>query len=142
VLPEALDHVAGAVKIVEVTMYSCTIKLIITGVERQVHTSRLKPFAESSYNISEEIREHVSQQAVSLKIREISDVRYDRSLRQWEICCLWEGLEDIESSWEWFKSIATDAPAVAKKFAKDVKDPTIKEGLLQELEELGQSRQL
>ena len=140
--PKLLVTWLGPYKIVEVTMYSCTIKHIITGIERQVHTSRLKPFAESSYNITEEIREHVSQQAVSLKIREISDVRYDRSLRQWEICCLWEGLEDIESSWERFKSIATDAPAVAKKFAKDVKDQRIKEGLLQELEELGQSRQL
>ena len=138
--PKLLVTWLGPYRIVDITMYSCTIQHIITGAERQVHTSRVKPYAESSYEITEEIREHVSQQAVSLKIRKVSDVRFNCDLRQWEIYCQWEGLEDIEASWERFKSIATDAPTVAKNFVKEVEDPVVKEGLMKELKELSQGR--
>ena len=73
---------------------------------------------------------------MSLYIRKVSDVRFNCDLRQWEIYCQGEGLEDIEASWERFKSIATDAPTVAKNFVKEVEDPEVKEGLMKELKEL------
>ncbi|OQR83712.1 hypothetical protein ACHHYP_14375 [Achlya hypogyna] len=108
--PKLLVRWFGLYQITDVGRYSCTIRYIITGNECQAHTSRLKPFAESSYEITQEIREHVSEQGIELCIRDIRGVRYNRSDKLWEIECLWEGLEDQEASWEKFTSIARTLP--------------------------------
>ncbi|EQC40737.1 hypothetical protein SDRG_01809 [Saprolegnia diclina VS20] len=125
----------GPFQITEVTPYSCVIRHFLSGKERHAHTSRLKPYAEGSFELTQEIREHVSEQGVLLKIREIKAVRLNQSARAWEILCLWEGLEDIEASWELFSSIATDAPAVARQFAEQVADPRARDEELKQLEE-------
>ncbi|OQR82260.1 hypothetical protein ACHHYP_16315 [Achlya hypogyna] len=118
--------------IADVGRYSCTILHIITGNECQAHVSRLKPLVESSYEITQEIREHVSEQGIELCIRDIRGVRYNRSDKLWEIECLWEGHEGQEASWEKFTSIATDAPAVARKFVEQVAGRKTQKSLLDE----------
>ncbi|KDO23284.1 hypothetical protein SPRG_11598 [Saprolegnia parasitica CBS 223.65] len=134
--PKLLVTWLGPFQITEVSTYSCVIRHILSGRERHAHTSRLKPYAEGSFELTQEIREHVSEQGVLLKIREIKAVRLNQSARRWEILCLWEGLEDIEASWELFTSIATDAPAVARQFAEQVTDARARDGLADELRQL------
>ena len=65
----------GPYRIKEVLDCSCVIEHLITGECREAHDSRLKPYAESDLNITEEILQHISAQGIVLNIREVDGKR-------------------------------------------------------------------
>lgn len=131
--PKLLVTWLGPYRITNITEFSCEIEHIVTKAKRVAHTSRLKIYADSDFEITQEIREHVSEQAVLLKIRQVQEARYNKNSKLWEVLCLWEGLEDIEASWERFNSIASEAPAVATAFVDSMPKGSAKTALQQVL---------
>ncbi|KAH9122784.1 hypothetical protein AeMF1_006055 [Aphanomyces euteiches] len=131
--PKLLVTWLGPFKVKEVGEYSCMIENILTNEVRQAHQSRLKLYGEIDFEITQEIREHVSEQEILLKIRRISDARLNPQVGRWEVLCFWEGLEDAEASWEKFETIAREACIMAERFIETLDDSQIKSGLLEEL---------
>ncbi|ETI30459.1 hypothetical protein F443_22418, partial [Phytophthora nicotianae P1569] len=98
----------GPYVVTKCNTHSFTVKHLITGKESNVHASRLKFFAESDLEVTEELREHVSAQGVILKVEAIRKHRWNPDMRDFELLISWEGLEPIEDSWEPMKVMHED----------------------------------
>ncbi|KAE8914587.1 hypothetical protein PF005_g983 [Phytophthora fragariae] len=86
------------------------IQHLISGREYDVHASRLKYYADSELNRTEEILELVSRQGMVLGVEDIRDHRFNAALDRWELFVSWMGLQAIEDSWEPLAVLAQDAP--------------------------------
>jgi transposase InsO family protein len=117
----------GPYVVTEVRQCSCMIKHLLTNVSREAHNSRLKLYAESSFEISETMRELISEQGLYITIQEIKEIRYNQTYDGWEVYVRWTGLEEIESTWEKLQDIYHDAPVVAQKFVASIKDRKLRE---------------
>ncbi|GMF47767.1 unnamed protein product [Phytophthora fragariaefolia] len=86
----------GPFVVIEARPHSFMIRHLLTGATYEVHGSRLRFYADSSLDVTEEIREFVSNQGMLLGVDGFADFRYKR----WELLVNWTGLQDIEASWE------------------------------------------
>ncbi|KAF0684378.1 Aste57867_23613 [Aphanomyces stellatus] len=102
------------------------IEHLLSHEVREAHNSRLKLYAESSYMVSEEIHELISEQGMMVRIREIAEIKYDSQTKEWIVYVFWAGLEDIEATWERLRDIARDAPDAAKKFISSLQDRAVR----------------
>jgi hypothetical protein len=117
----------GPYVVTEVRECSCVIKNLLTNACREAHNSRLKLYAESSFEVSETMRELISEQGLLITIQEIAAIRYNSTYAGWEVFVRWTGLEEVESTWEKLQDIYHDAPVVAKKFVATIKDRKVRE---------------
>ncbi|ETL30945.1 hypothetical protein L916_16138 [Phytophthora nicotianae] len=85
---------------------------LIDGFVRDVHASRLKLYADSSFNVTEEIREHISNQDISLT-----------------------GMEDIENSWEPILTLHEDVKLKLQNYVAKATDAKLS-SYLQQLDKL------
>lgn len=90
----------------------------MTGDELDVHASRLKFYADSSLNVTEEILEHVAAQGIILSVNELKDHRWNASINDYEVLVNWRGLQSIEDSWEPMKSLAKDIKILLAQYVK------------------------
>ncbi|OWZ11511.1 LOW QUALITY PROTEIN: hypothetical protein PHMEG_00015451 [Phytophthora megakarya] len=89
---------------------------LVTDAESDVHASCLKFYADESFEITEEILEHVAAQGIVLTVAEFKDQRWNSAKRCYKILVEWKGLEPIEDSWKTLKSLYKDIPVMAKQF--------------------------
>lgn len=75
-----------------------------------MHPSRLKFYADSSLEVTDELVEHVAAQGIVLRVHEFKDHRRSERNQDFEILVNWHGLEPIEDSWEPVKSLVKDVP--------------------------------
>ncbi|OWZ21811.1 hypothetical protein PHMEG_0003591 [Phytophthora megakarya] len=76
--------------------HSFRVRHLVTGNEQDVHASRLKFYADTDLEVTEELLEHVAAQDIVLKA--------------------------IEDSWEPFKSLAHDSPVLVHSYVKAAND--------------------
>ncbi|KAE9018546.1 hypothetical protein PF007_g12313 [Phytophthora fragariae] len=76
----------------------------------------VKFYADASFKLTEEIREHVAAQGIVLKIAELKEHRWNSAKRCYEILVGWKGLEPIEDSWEPLSSFYKDIPVMVKQY--------------------------
>ncbi|KAF0683199.1 Aste57867_24731 [Aphanomyces stellatus] len=119
--PKLLVTWIGPYKVVEVNEYSAKIEHLATNEQRDAHTSRLKMYADASFNITEEILEHVSNQGVLLKVERITATKFDKASGGFLMQVYWGGFEDIEASWEPMKQLAQDCPAIIRAYVDGLK---------------------
>lgn len=100
-LPEAKEH-------------SYLIRHLVAGANHEVHTSRLKFFADDQLQDAEELLEFVSEQGLRLGVRGIAGHRFNSVRDRWELRVLWVGLLDEETTWEAVADIADQVPALCK----------------------------
>ncbi|KAG2835279.1 hypothetical protein PC118_g15339 [Phytophthora cactorum] len=62
-------------KVVDAKPNSFTVKHLIDGSNRDIHPSRFKRYADSLFDVMEEIREHISNQDIYLTVRGLLDHR-------------------------------------------------------------------
>ncbi|ETP02542.1 hypothetical protein F441_20401 [Phytophthora nicotianae CJ01A1] len=92
------------------------------GEETDVHTSRLKFYADSSLHITEDIRKHVAAQGQLLAVNELLDYRWNTTKKDYDILVSWKGMEPIKDSWESVKSLAKDILVLLKQFTAGRED--------------------
>jgi hypothetical protein len=105
---------------------SFTVQHLITKKQRRVHASRLKFYHDESLNVSEKWLSHVSRQNEPLTIEELVDIRWCREHKDYIILVKWDGLEEIENSWEPMKKLFMEIPKMLEQFCAD-KSSKVKE---------------
>ncbi|KAE9275909.1 hypothetical protein PF008_g29226 [Phytophthora fragariae] len=99
-----------------------TVKHLVTGRESNVHASRLKFFAESDLEVTEELREHIAAQGIVLKVEAIRQHRWNEDVHDYQLAISWEGLEAIEDSWEPLKVMHQDIKVLVDAYVDRAKD--------------------
>ncbi|KAH9090139.1 hypothetical protein Ae201684P_014890 [Aphanomyces euteiches] len=102
--PKLLVTWLGPYRVTEVGEYSVEIEHLLTKERRQAHLSRIKLYAEESFQI-------------------------DRDAGEYALLVRWEGLEDIEASWELLSKLMRECPAVVRAYAKSIKQKKAREDL-------------
>ncbi|OWY95221.1 LOW QUALITY PROTEIN: hypothetical protein PHMEG_00034835 [Phytophthora megakarya] len=110
--------------------HSFKVRYLVTGEETDVHASRLKFYADSSLQITEEIREHVAAQGQILAVEELLDYTWNAQKKDYDILVSWKGLEAIEDSIEAAKSLAKDIPVLLNQFAAARDDSRFEEHVI------------
>jgi hypothetical protein len=119
--PKLLVTWVDPYRVKEAGEFSVVIEHLVTHEQREAHMSSVTMYAESSFQVTEEILEHVSEQGIVLKVKSISGHRFVPDVKDFMLQVLWEGFEDIESSWEPLKKLMHECPVVIKKYVEGVK---------------------
>ncbi|GMF22853.1 unnamed protein product [Phytophthora fragariaefolia] len=120
---------AGPFKLVELRLNSFLIKNLLTGMEYKVHGSRLKLYSDSSFNVTEEIAELISNQGMLLGVEKFKSHRYNAALRRWELLVSWVGLTDSEDPWEPVIEMLKDVQAKVSSYVNDVQEKDLREAI-------------
>ncbi|KAH9109558.1 hypothetical protein AeMF1_015387 [Aphanomyces euteiches] len=91
--------------------------------------SRVKLYAEESFEVTVELLEHISEQGIMLKVSSISTHKLDKDAGEYVLLVHWEGLEEIEASWERLSKLMRECPAVVQAYVKTIKSKKIREAL-------------
>ncbi|KAH9106457.1 hypothetical protein AeMF1_017927 [Aphanomyces euteiches] len=119
--PKLLVTWVGPYRVVEVNEFSARIEHLITKEQRDAHMSRLKMYAESSFEVTEEILEHVADQGILLKVEHIAAHKFDKNRDCYYMLVHWEGFESIEASWEEVTHLVRDCPVVVQAYVDALK---------------------
>ncbi|ETV70710.1 hypothetical protein H257_13808 [Aphanomyces astaci] len=111
----------GPYRVKEVGEFSVVLEHLVTHELREAHASRVKLYAEDSFEVTEEILEHVSEQMIMLKVKSIAGHKFVPLEKDFMLEVLWEGFEDIESSWEPLQKLMHECPAIVKNYVEGVK---------------------
>ncbi|ETO60594.1 hypothetical protein F444_21235 [Phytophthora nicotianae P1976] len=107
----------GPYQVVQAEENSFRVRHLVTGAEQDVHSSRLKFYADKSFEVTEEVREHVASQGIILTVAALLEHRWNSNKREFEILVSWEGLEPIDDSWESMTSLYKDIPAMVRNYS-------------------------
>ncbi|KAF0727840.1 hypothetical protein Ae201684P_004627 [Aphanomyces euteiches] len=127
--PKLLVTWLGPYRVTQVNEYSLEIEHLLTKERRQVHMSRVKLYAEESFEVTEELLEHISEQGIMLKVSSISTHKLDKDAGEYVLLVHSEGLEEIEASWERLSKLMRECPAVVQAYVKTIKSKKIREAL-------------
>ncbi|KAJ0408407.1 hypothetical protein ATCC90586_009182 [Pythium insidiosum] len=100
--------------VTEALPYSFMVCHLITGEVFEVHEYRLKFYDNASFEVTNEVLEHVGKQGIVTAVREIRDHRYNRAAKQWELLVSWRGLQEIEGLWELLSSLKREIPVMVQ----------------------------
>ncbi|KAH9187012.1 hypothetical protein AeNC1_011010 [Aphanomyces euteiches] len=78
-------------------------------------------YAESSFEVTEEILEHVADQGILLKVEHIAAHKFDKNRDCYYMLVHWEGFESIEASWEEVTHLVRDCPVVVQAYVDALK---------------------
>ncbi|OWY97113.1 hypothetical protein PHMEG_00032440 [Phytophthora megakarya] len=106
----------GPCEVVRADTHSFRIRHLVTGEELDVHASRLKFYADSKLDITEEILEHVASQGINMAVDGFKNHRWNSSMKYYEVLVSWKGLESVEDSWEPLKSLATEVRVLVGQY--------------------------
>jgi transposase InsO family protein len=102
--------------------HSFRVRHLITGKEQDVHASRLKFYADSDLEVTEELLEHVAAQGIVLKAEKLVEHRWNSESKRFELLMSWCGLEALEDSWEPLQSLTQDIPVLVNSYVDAAKN--------------------
>ncbi|POM76542.1 Hypothetical protein PHPALM_6209 [Phytophthora palmivora] len=105
--------------------HSFRIQQLVTSDELDVHASRLKMYADSSLDVTDELLEHVSSQGIVLAINKLNEHQWNDDIKDYEIRVSWKGHHQIEDSYEPFQSLAKEICVLVGNYVAKVKDPKL-----------------
>nr|CCA26210.1 chromodomain protein putative [Albugo laibachii Nc14] len=103
----------GPFQVIACYEYSYRIRHLLTGEGREAHHSRLHFYRDAKLMVTKTFKQHVANQDMLLLIEQIQNHRWNEKGKHWELLVKWQGLEDMESSWEPLKNMARDVPTMA-----------------------------
>ncbi|ETM02791.1 hypothetical protein L917_00835 [Phytophthora nicotianae] len=95
------------------------IQNLITGQRKEAHASRLKFYADSSLDVTEDLMLHVAQNSEGYVVDSLLKARYNQQEKRHEIKVSWRGLDVIEDSWEPADILLQDVPVAVKAFFRE-----------------------
>lgn len=119
----------GPYQVLGADEHSFRVRHLVTGAEQDVHSSRLKFYADKSFEITEEIREHVAAQGIVLTVAELVEHRWNSDKHMHEILVSKRCLEPIEDSWESLPELFKDIPAMVKAYTSIKGDKELKKAV-------------
>ncbi|KAH9084271.1 hypothetical protein LEN26_020966 [Aphanomyces euteiches] len=134
--PKLLVTWVGPYRVVEVNEFSARIEHLITKEQRDAHMSRLKMYAESSFEVTDEILEPVADQGILLKVARIESHKFDKTCDCYYMLVHWEGFEAIEASWEDVTQLLRDCPAVVHAYVEALKPGRDREQLASRIQSI------
>ena len=123
----------GPYRVTGVTAHAVEIEHLITHDKRMAHPSRVKFYAEADLDVNDEILEHVSRQGVLLKVEKVLDARWNADVSNYQLLVKWDGLEEIESSWENLDKMKRETPKIVDAYLVGMKNESMKKSMLQSL---------
>ncbi|ETO58889.1 hypothetical protein F444_22734 [Phytophthora nicotianae P1976] len=100
----------------ETAPHSFTIRHLVTNKRYVVHGSRLKFYADSSLEVSEELLAHVGNQCMLLLVESLKEHQKNRG--EWQLLVSWEGLQDEDDSWESLEAVQKDVPSRVGEYVR------------------------
>lgn len=95
------------------------VQHLLTGKIEHVHGRRLKFFQNSSFNITEEITEHLEYQAGELlAVDQFCDLRNNAG--KVEVLVQWKGFDETDQDWVDIDSLRQDVPEMLQEFLDNV----------------------
>ena len=91
--------------------YVFTIEHLLTNKQENVHGRRLKFFLNSSFDVTEDVKEHLEyQQGELLVVDRIDDIRKKQGVVELQV--VWKGFGPDESDWVQLESMREDVPVL------------------------------
>ncbi|KAG6586659.1 uncharacterized protein IUM83_18147 [Phytophthora cinnamomi] len=113
-------------EVVKALPHSFMARHLITSKLYNVHGSRLKFFADSSLDVTEELVAHVGNQEMVLEIELFKDHRFAQSCNEWQLLVSWVGLQAEEDSWESLGAMASKVPVKVNEYVGGCNSPAVK----------------
>ncbi|OWZ19326.1 hypothetical protein PHMEG_0006439 [Phytophthora megakarya] len=107
------------------------LRHFVTGSEQDVHISRLKFYADSDLEVTDELLEHVAAQGIILKVAKLVEHRWNAESQCCELLVSWCGLESIENSWEPLRTLTQDVPVLVRNYVETTKDKKLAAAFLE-----------
>ena len=82
-----------------------TIEHLLTHKKHDAHSTRLKFYHDQSLDVTDELKQHVSEQGMEYEISQFKGIRFNNMMNRYEILVSWMGFEECESSWEPFTTL-------------------------------------
>jgi hypothetical protein len=90
------------------------VRHLLTTMEQDVHSRRIRFYEDSSLGITEDIKDFIQDSTQSYEIEGLSELRNsDDGL---EVLVSWRGFEPHERTWENLDQISAAAPKMVKEF--------------------------
>ncbi|CCI11573.1 unnamed protein product [Albugo candida] len=100
------------------------IKHLFTGRANEVHHGRLKFYRDSELEATDDIVAHVLNQDLMLNVESIRGHRKVHG--KWEFLIQWQGLEEVEASWEPYVSLKRDVPILVSRYCQSCDSTELK----------------
>eukprot|EP00171_Calliarthron_tuberculosum_P003434 IDg3434t1 len=82
-----------------------------------VHANRLKFYADSKLNITEELKDTIDHNHTTYNtVTKLLDLRFNHATKLWEVQAKWRGFAYDEPTWEPLVNMHEDIPDMLKKF--------------------------
>ncbi|TYZ69491.1 hypothetical protein PybrP1_001835 [[Pythium] brassicae (nom. inval.)] len=115
----------GPFRVVETRPHTFLIEHLITEETHDVHGSRLKMYADSSLDVNEELIQHVSTQGILLGVKQFKAHRFNKQIKRWELLVAWQGLEEVEDSWEALTDLFQDVRVKVEEYTASTGSTTL-----------------
>jgi hypothetical protein len=112
------------------------VEHLVTKDKKEVHAIRLRYFADSKLEVTEEILDEVKSDGNydgMFDVEKIVDVKFNRESIRWEFLIKWKGFDELESTWEGFEDLLITIPQVVRNYVDAMADGTCKSELLEVL---------
>lgn len=106
----------GPYRVVRADTHSFRVQHLVTGDEVDVHASRLKMYADSSLNVTDELLEHVAAQGIILAVDSLKDHRWNSATNAFDLLVSWKGLQSIEDSYEPMTDLAKEIRILVERY--------------------------
>ncbi|OWY98346.1 hypothetical protein PHMEG_00030909, partial [Phytophthora megakarya] len=116
----------GPFEVTKALPHSFKVRHLVTNKIYNVHGSRLKFFADSSLDVTEELIAHVGNQGMVLEIEEFKAHRFVKTRKEWQLLVSWDGLQAEENSWESLTAMAKEVPVKVSEYIGGTSDSAIK----------------
>ncbi|KAJ0406597.1 hypothetical protein ATCC90586_003108 [Pythium insidiosum] len=94
-------------------------------IKSKLETLRESFYADSSFEVTEEVREHIAGQGTVMTVDKLLEHRWHKGKKDFELLVAWKGLEPIENSWETLASLYKDIPVMVKTYTSASKDQAL-----------------
>ncbi|RHY45543.1 hypothetical protein DYB30_012425 [Aphanomyces astaci] len=88
--PKMLATWTASYRAKEVGEFSVVLEHLVTHELWEVHTSRVKLYAEDSFEVTDEILEHVSEKEIMLKVKSIAGHKFVPDVKDFMLEVLWQ----------------------------------------------------
>jgi len=101
--------------------YIFLIENLLTSKKEEAHGRRLKFYRNKDYEVTEELKDHLSyQQNELLLIERFDDIR--RNKGDIELQVKWRGFSEDEQDWVSLSTLREDVPVLVEEYLSDIKD--------------------